>query len=123
MATAEVQRAIAGNRDLKLHLASGENMLLRDSMAISPPESGAVVVMDIRNGEILSMVSSPNYDPNVFTDRLLTRDWRRLNEHPRNPLLNRVTAGLYAPGSTFKMVVALAALEAGIINERTSFSC
>ncbi|MEC8366473.1 MAG: penicillin-binding protein 2 [Pseudomonadota bacterium] len=124
MATAEVQRAIAGNRDLKLHLASGENMLLRDSIGnITPPESGAVVVMDIRNGEILSMVSSPTYDPNVFTDRLLTRDWRRLNEHPRNPLLNRVTAGLYAPGSTFKMVVALAALEAGIINERTSFSC
>jgi len=63
------------------------------------------------------------YDPNIFTERLLTRDWRRLNEHPRNPLLNRVTSGMYAPGSTFKMVVALAALEAGIINEKTSFFC
>jgi len=124
MASAEVQRAIADNRELKLHLASGENMLLRDQLGkITPPESGAVVVMDVNNGEIVSMVSSPTYDPNMFTDRLLTRDWRRLNEHPRNPLLNRVTAGLYAPGSTFKMVVALAALEAGIINENSRFFC
>ena len=124
MSTPEVQRAIAGNRELKQHLASGENMLLRDEIGkITPPESGAVVVIDITNGEILSMVSSPTYDPNIFTDRLLTRDWRRLNEHPRNPLLNRVTAGLYAPGSTFKMVVALAALEAGIITEGTRHFC
>ena len=97
MASAEVQRAIAGNRELKLHLASGENMLLRDQLGkITAPESGAVVVMDVNNGEVVAMVSSPTYDPNMFTDRLLTRDWRRLNEHPRNPLLNRVTAGLYA---------------------------
>ena len=124
MSTPEVQRAIAGNKELKQHLSSGENMLLRDAVGkITAPESGAVVVMDVRTGEILSMVSSPTYDPNIFTERLLTRDWRRLNEHPRNPLLNRVTAGLYAPGSTFKMVVALAAIEAGIINERTRFSC
>lgn len=124
MSSPEVQRAIAGNRELKQHLASGENMLLRDEIGkITPPESGAVVVMDIASGEIVSMVSSPTYDPNIFTGRLLTRDWRRLNEHPRNPLLNRVTAGLYAPGSTFKMVVALAALEAGIVSEGTRHSC
>ena len=124
MSAPEVQRAIAGNRELKQHLASGENMLLRDEIGkITPPETGAVVVIDITNGEILSMVSSPTYDPNIFTDRLLTRDWRRLNEHPRNPLLNRVTAGLYAPGSTFKMVVALAALEAGIITEGSRHFC
>ena len=124
MASAEVQRAIADNRDLKLHLASGENMLLRDPLGkITAPESGAVVVMDVTNGEVVAMVSSPTYDPNMFTERLLTRDWRRLNEHPRNPLLNRVTAGLYAPGSTFKMVVALAALEAGIISEGSRYSC
>ena len=124
MASPEVQRAIAGNSDLKLHLASGENMLLRDGVGkITPPESGAAIVMDVHSGEILAMVSSPTYDPNMFTDRLLTRDWRRLNAHPRNPLLNRVTAGMYAPGSTFKMVVALAALEAGIINENSRHFC
>ena len=124
MANPDVQRAIATNRELKLHLASGENMLLRDSEGrITPPESGAVVVMDVRTGEVVSMVSSPTYDPNIFTERLLIRDWRRLQEHPRNPLLNRVTAGAYAPGSTFKMVVALAALEAGIITENTRHFC
>ena len=124
MANPDVQRAIATNRELKLHLASGENMLLRDSEGrITPPESGAVVVMDVRTGEVMSMVSSPTYDPNIFTERLLIRDWRRLQEHPRNPLLNRVTAGAYAPGSTFKMVVALAALEAGIITENTRHFC
>ncbi|MEK9854707.1 MAG: penicillin-binding transpeptidase domain-containing protein, partial [Rhodobiaceae bacterium] len=123
-ASPEVQRAIAVNSDLKLHLASGENMLLRDSVGnITPPESGAAIVMDVHSGEILAMVSSPTYDPNMFTDRLLTRDWRRLNAHPRNPLLNRVTAGMYAPGSTFKMIVALAALEAGIINENSRHFC
>ena len=124
MASPEVQRAIATDNDLKLHLASGENMLLRDSVGkITAPESGAAIVMDVHSGEILAMVSAPTYDPNMFTDRLLTRDWRRLNAHPRNPLLNRVTAGMYAPGSTFKMVVALAALEAGIINENSRFFC
>ena len=124
MASANVQRAIADDSELKLHLASGEDMLLRDSQGrVTAPESGAVVVMDVHSGEIMSMVSAPTYDPNMFTGRLLTRDWRRLNAHPRNPLLNRVTAGMYAPGSTFKMIVALAALEAGIISERTRFGC
>ena len=70
MATPEVQRAIADNKELKQHLSSGENMLLRDPIGkITAPESGAVVVMDVRTGEILSMVSSPTYDPNIFTER------------------------------------------------------
>ena len=120
----EAQGAIAGNAELKSHIAAGDNLVLRDPKGnITPAESGAVVVMDVRSGEIVSLVSAPMYDPNIFTEKLLTRDWRRLNDHPRTPLLNRVTTGMYAPGSTFKMVVALAALEAGIINERTSFFC
>ena len=120
----EAQSAIAANAELKSHIAAGDNLVLRDPKGnITPAESGAVVVMDVGTGEIVSLVSAPMYDPNIFTERLLTRDWRRLNDHPRTPLLNRVTTGMYAPGSTFKMVVALAALEAGIINERTSFFC
>ena len=120
----EAQGAIAANAELQSHIAAGDNLVLRDPKGnITPAESGAVVVMDVRTGEIVSLVSAPMYDPNIFTEKLLTRDWRRLNDHPRTPLLNRVTTGMYAPGSTFKMVVALAALEAGIINERTSFFC
>lgn len=120
----EVQKALAADTDLQAHLAVGDNMILRDGNGrLVPAESGAAVVMDIHTGEVVSLVSAPMFDPNLFTGRLLTRDWRRLNEHPRRPLLNRATSGLYAPGSTFKMVVALAALEAGIISEDTEFFC
>ena len=124
MASADVQRTISRDRDLARHLASGENLLLRDERGrITPPQSGAAVVMDVNTGEVVAMVSAPGYDPNLFTDRLLSRDWKRIVEHPRTPLLNRATAGVYAPGSTFKMVVALAALEAGVVNAETNFDC
>lgn len=124
LALPEAQRAIASNEEIRQHIATGDDLVLRDAKgSLTPAESGAAVVMDIHSGEVVSMVSTPMYDPNIFTEKLLTRDWRRLNNHPRNPLLNRATSGMYAPGSTFKMVVGLAALEAGIINERTSFAC
>ena len=96
-------------------------MILRDANGRLVPAESAAVVMDIHSGEVISLVSAPMFDPNLFTGKLLNRDWRRLNEHPRRPLLNRVTSGLYAPGSTFKMVVGLAALEAGVISENTEF--
>ncbi len=118
------QRAIARDADLQAHLALGDDLILRDEKdRYVPPESGAAVVMDVHTGAVLSMVSAPMYDPNLFANKLLTRDWQRLNNHPRTPLLNRAISGLYAPGSTFKMVVGLAALEAGIISEKTQFSC
>ena len=120
----EVQSALASAEELQAHLAVGDDMILRDGNGrLVPAESGAAVVMDIHTGEVISLVSAPMFDPNLFTGKLLNRDWRRLNEHPRRPLLNRVTSGLYAPGSTFKMVVGLAALEAGVISENTEFFC
>jgi penicillin-binding protein 2 len=120
----DVQAGLASNPELVAHIASGDDLILRDSKGrLTPPESGAAVVMDIHNGNVVSLVSTPTYDPNIFTEKLLTRDWRRLNNHPRRPLLNRSTSGMYAPGSTFKMVVGLAALEAGIISEKSSFFC
>jgi penicillin-binding protein 2 len=120
----DVQAGLASNPELVAHITSGDDLILRDPKGrLTPPESGAVVVMDIHNGNIVSLVSTPMYDPNMFTEKLLTRDWRRLNNHPRRPLLNRSTSGMYAPGSTFKMVVGLAALEAGIISEKSSFFC
>ncbi|MBL6952609.1 MAG: penicillin-binding protein 2 [Alphaproteobacteria bacterium] len=77
-------------------------------------ESAAAVVMDIHQGEILAMVSSPSYDPNAFNLGMSTKAWQSLIQHPRKPLINKAIAGQYPPGSTFKMIVALAALEAGI---------
>jgi penicillin-binding protein 2 len=79
--------------------------------------------MDVNNGDVRVMVSNPAFDPNLFSNPLSVRDWKRLNEHPRTPLLNRVISGLYAPGSTFKMVVVAAALEAGVISTKTRYEC
>jgi penicillin-binding protein 2 len=124
LGSTEVQHALSEDPDLQAHIALGDDLILKDSKdRLVPPESGAAVIMDIHTGEIISLVSLPMFDPNLFTGKLLTRDWKRLNAHPRKPLLNRVTSGQYAPGSTFKMVVGLAALEAGVIGKNTSFHC
>ena len=121
--TADIQRALQSNEELRAHFAAGDNLVLRDANGrFVPGESGSAIVMDIRNGNVISMVSAPSYDPNQFSERLLTRDWKRLSNHPRTPLLNRAISGLYAPGSTFKMVVAAAALEAGVISINTLYS-
>ncbi len=77
-------------------------------------ESSAAVVMDIHQGEILAMVSSPSYDPNAFNLGMSTKAWNALVQNPRKPLINKAIAGQYPPGSTFKIIVALAALEAGV---------
>ncbi len=85
--------------------------------------SGAAVVLDVHSGEILAFVSVPSFDPNLFTTGISHQDWNALLHNERNPLTNKALAGQYSPGSTFKTVVALAALEAGVINENTTFSC
>ena len=77
-------------------------------------KSAAAVVMDIENGDVLALASVPSYDPNAFNIGLTVKQWNDLINDPLHPLTNKAIAGLYAPGSTFKMVVALAALKAGI---------
>lgn len=122
--TADIQNALTVNEEIRSHFAAGDNLVLKDEKErFVPGESGSAIVMDVRNGDVVAMVSAPSYDPNQFSERLLTRDWKRLSSHPRTPLLNRAISGLYAPGSTFKMVVAAAALEAGVINAKTRVKC
>ena len=119
-----VQQAITKNDALKAYINIGETMILKDSKSrYVPPETGAVVLMDVETGGVVAMVSSPAYDPNLFAGRLSNRAWQNINDHPRVPLLNRVVAGLYSPGSTFKMAVYAAALEAGVISSDTSYIC
>lgn len=86
-------------------------------------ESGAAVVMDVRTGEILAMTSIPDFDPNIFAGEISLDDWRALEQNPLFPFTNRVLAGEYAPGSTFKMVTAAAALETGRIHPSEVFRC
>jgi penicillin-binding protein 2 len=85
--------------------------------------AGAVVALDPRNGEILSLVSHPTFDPNDFVHGIQGRGWRELLEHPRHPLNNRATQGQYPPGSTFKIIMAAAAIEEGTINPFTRIHC
>ena len=86
-------------------------------------ESGSAVVLDVHSGEILALASMPNYDPNLFTSGISQRQWRELIGHPRFPLSNKSIAGQYSPGSTFKMIVALAALESGEVSPYQRFYC
>lgn len=89
--------------------------------AFSPTLRGALVAMDPRTGEILALLSRPAYDPNVFSVALSNAQWKALNT-VQQPLLNRALQGLYPPGSTMKMLTALAALETGAIDRHTLFS-
>jgi penicillin-binding protein 2 len=77
-------------------------------------ESGSVVVLDCWTGDILALASMPAYDPNSFTDGISRNEWKMLSEDERKPLLNKALNGLYPPGSTFKPMVAMALLQAGI---------
>lgn len=77
-------------------------------------ESGAAVVLDIETGAILAFVSTPAYDPNDFVNGISTSDYNALRENDRSPLYHKAYDGTYPPGSTFKMVVATAAIESGI---------
>ena len=86
-------------------------------------ESGAIVLMDVHNGEILAFVSTPSYDPNLMVTGISNEDWKSLVNNERHPLTNKVIAGRYSPGSTFKMIVALAGLESGAIKPETRFFC
>ena len=87
------------------------------------PESGSVIVMNVETGQLLCCVSSPNYNPNIFSRGIRNKEWDSIISNKKSPLLNRSVAGLYPPGSTIKMAVALAALESGIIGYNTRFFC
>ncbi len=86
-------------------------------------ESGAVVLLDVLTGEVLALASNPAFDPNAFNRGLSVGEWRALISDPKAPLTNKAIAGLYAPGSTFKPVTALAALQDGDITPETKVTC
>ena len=79
--------------------------------------SGAVVAMDPRNGEILALVSHPSYDPNAFAVRINRDDWNKLITDPRHPLMNKAIQDQLAPGSTFKIIMSVAGLQEGVAQD------
>ena len=117
----EIERVdgIAGdNVELSLDLR-----LQQKAYELLGEESGAIVMMKVDTGEVLAFASAPAFDPNLFTGGLSTEEWKSLQNNEKKPLLNKVVSGLYSPGSTFKMVVGLAALEGRINNKQTRSFC
>jgi penicillin-binding protein 2 len=93
------------------------------ALAMSGPDTrGAVVVLNVKNGDVLAMASAPAYDLNMFvrSREYSTNDWNRLNDEILRPQFNRALQGAYHPGSTIKMLVALTAFEAGVADLNTS---
>jgi penicillin-binding protein 2 len=86
-------------------------------------QSGSVVVMDVITGDVLAMVSTPGFDPSTFARGITQSEWRELLDNPERPLHNKAIAGVYPPGSTYKMVTALAALESKAIDPWTRLPC
>lgn len=90
---------------------------------LEPHRSASVVVMDVKTGAVRAMVSKPGYDSNLFVKGIQKDDWKNLLNHEDKPLINKTLAGQYAPGSIFKMMVALAALSEGIIDRNSHIFC
>jgi penicillin-binding protein 2 len=85
--------------------------------------SVSCVLLDAATGDVLALASSPSFDPSVFADGLSGAVWRELSTDPHHPLTDKAIAGVYPPGSTFKPIVALAALESGAITPDTAITC
>jgi len=96
---------------------------LADGLSRDGKTAGASVVVDPQSGEVLALVSLPGYDTNLFTHGISQAAYNRLLTNPDRPLLNRAIAGQYAPGSTFKMVTAIAGLQEGKITPQTMLGC
>lgn len=97
--------------------------LQRTAEAALTGKEGAIVVLDVRTGEVLAMVSRPGFDPNLFARGIKPDEWRSLVQDPLRPMNNRAVQGQYPPGSIFKVMMAAAALEKGVVTPATRFFC
>ena len=115
----QMETARPGN---KLYLTLDRELQRAADLAFGD-QSGAAIALDVETGEILAMVSRPTFDPALFARGIASDEWRALIKDSRHPLQNKVIAGQYSPASTFKMIVALAALRSGIANEHRNVYC
>jgi penicillin-binding protein 2 len=90
---------------------------------LSDHPCASVVIMDVHSGAVKALVSTPGFDPNRFTNGIRQEDWTQLTQDPLTPLQNRAISGVYSPGSIYKLIVALAALESKIISTHTHIHC
>jgi penicillin-binding protein 2 len=106
--------------DLQLTVHAGLQNFVQARLA---GESAAAVVIDVENGDIVAIGSAPSFDPNKFVRGISVTDYGELTNDPYRPLANKSVQGTYPPGSTFKMMVALAALEDGLISPEETVTC
>lgn len=90
---------------------------------LSAELSASSVVVDVNTGAVLALASVPSFDPKAFLGRLSHQQWKEWRDSPRTPLVNKCIRGQYPPGSTFKMIVGLAALEAGLVTPSYDVFC
>ncbi len=114
----EQQSIPGGNLRLTLDLR-----LQRRATKLLDGKVGAIVAMDPRNGEVLVMESAPSFDPNSFSARISAAQWKTLINDPDHPLQNRAIQNSHSPGSIFKVVMAIAGLEEGVLQESTRVFC
>lgn len=117
--TLDVVDPIAGH---SLHLNLDLDLQLTADKALET-RRGAAVALNPKTGGVLVLASRPGFDPNLFASGISKKDWQRIALDKTHPLQNRAIQGGYPPGSTFKILTALQALELGIVNERTTFTC
>lgn len=114
---------VAGQNGQDVYLTVDSRLQGYAQNVLSRYESASAVVIDIRNGDILALVSTPSFDPNLFPQGIGHKPWNELQGNPYVPLTNKAISGLYAPGSTVKLFVALAALQLGIIDKKDTVYC
>ncbi len=115
----EFQKGEKG-KTLKLTIDTEVQKLANDLLK---DKAGSICVMDIYTGSIIAMHSSPSFDPNLFVFGISQDDWQIIRNDPMKPLVNKTLQGNYSPGSTIKPIVALSALENGIINTNFTVNC
>lgn len=115
----EVKPEVPGH-DLHLSIRKDLQARARELMA---GKSGAVVVLEVQTGRVLTLLNAPSFDPLVFSHPLSHEEWAALSEHPDHPLVDKALQGVYPPGSTWKMIVAAAVLGSGTWDENTVVHC
>ncbi len=112
-----------GTQGAELQLTIDAGLQRFAQQRLSEEFSASAVTMDVRSGEIYALAASPSFDPNVMTLGIETAAWSTLINDPYHPMTNKTITGQYAPGSTFKVMVVMAALEAGVVDPSFSVYC
>ncbi len=107
----------------KTHILTIDTEVQKLAAELLKDKAGSICVMDIYSGEVIAMHSSPSFDPNLFVFGISQDDWQIIRNDPMKPLVNKTLQGKYSPGSTIKPLVALSALENGIINTNFTVEC